>query len=305
MKIAAITITYNDGYKFKEWCQWYEEYKDEIDIHIIVDNHSVPEYLQQVKNYFKNSIIIERTSNGGCTGAYNDGIRFALSDSEVDAIMLIGNDVKLEKGGTNKLYEFLCSDLHYGMVSPVILKKDSEIIEIFGTRINLKTLAFEHQNVNVPLANQKNDIELSDGLPGGMNMAKRNFYEVVGLQDEYLFMYSDEVDMGIRAKKHGFLMVVTKNILSWHQHINPKHSVARSPLAGYLMGRNEIYLAKKHFGFYIVWSTIRFGIKRALIFNVGALVKKKAYDEKRFCLNYMIGVFAGLFSISKIPFIKK
>lgn len=49
MKIAAITIAYNDGYKFKEWCQWYEEYKDEIAIHIIVDNHSVPKYLQQVK----------------------------------------------------------------------------------------------------------------------------------------------------------------------------------------------------------------------------------------------------------------
>jgi len=97
MKIAAITIAYNDGYKFKEWCQWYEEYKDEIAIHIIVDNHSVPKYLQQVKNYFKNSIIIEFTSNGGCTDAYNDGIRKALVNPNVDAIMLIGNDMKIKK----------------------------------------------------------------------------------------------------------------------------------------------------------------------------------------------------------------
>ena len=30
MKIAAITITYNDDYKFDEWYQHYCEYKDEL-----------------------------------------------------------------------------------------------------------------------------------------------------------------------------------------------------------------------------------------------------------------------------------
>ena len=60
MKVAMITVTYNDSYKFKEWCQWYEEYKSEIDLHIVVDNGSEKDYLNMVKDYFTNSIIIER-----------------------------------------------------------------------------------------------------------------------------------------------------------------------------------------------------------------------------------------------------
>ena len=50
MKIAVIQITFNDGYKFKEWCGWYEEFKNEIDTHIIVDNGSKPDVkLEELK----------------------------------------------------------------------------------------------------------------------------------------------------------------------------------------------------------------------------------------------------------------
>lgn len=60
MNIAAITITYNDGYKFKEWVEHYQEYKSELYLHIIVDNGSEDEYMAQLKSTFTDSIIIER-----------------------------------------------------------------------------------------------------------------------------------------------------------------------------------------------------------------------------------------------------
>ena len=40
MKIAGISMTYNDGYKLKEWTEHYRQYKDELDYYIIVDNGS-------------------------------------------------------------------------------------------------------------------------------------------------------------------------------------------------------------------------------------------------------------------------
>jgi hypothetical protein len=52
MKIAAITITYNDGFKIHEWRQHYNEYKDDVYLHIIVDNNSEKSYLEEVKHYF-------------------------------------------------------------------------------------------------------------------------------------------------------------------------------------------------------------------------------------------------------------
>lgn len=304
MNVAVITITFNDGFKFREWVSHFDLYKDELYKHIVVDNGSEPGYLGMVEETFTESHIIRRKKNGGCTGAYNDGIRYALSDPLVDAIMLIGNDIRLERGGLTRLYEFLYSNDQHGMVGPVLLKKDSDLVEVYGANINPANLTFEHQFVNVPISAITSDIVISDSLPGGMNMAKRSFYEIVGLQDEYLFMYSDEVDTGIRASKHNFLMVATKNVLSWHQHINPGHTVTRSPMAGFLWGRNEVYLAKKHFHSAIIWSNVWYRIKRSVRTNIGAWVKGKAYDEKRFWWYYMLGTLAGIFNISKVPFPK-
>jgi uncharacterized membrane protein len=76
-------------------------------------------------------------------------------------------------------------------------------------------------------------------------------------------------------------------------------------LAGYLCARNEIYLAKKHFGIGVICNTVCFGIIRAILFNVNVWLKRKTYEEKRYFWYFLIGVLAGIFNVSKIPAIKK
>lgn len=249
MKIAGITITLNDGYKFKEWCQWYEEYKDELYVHIIVDNGSDDEYKKKLKEYFKNSIIIERTTNGACTLAYNDGIRKALEIPEIDGIMLIGNDLRMKTGNVAKLYEYLYSDDKLALVSPICLKKDSTIVEDYGAKITkFLTMDAKSSGAGKDISEIKEETHYTETVLGGGCLARPSFYREVGLQDEKLFMYSDEVDTGIRAMKAGYTLGYTKNSIAWHQHINPPKRGMRSPIAPYLIARNKVYLAKKHFG---------------------------------------------------------
>lgn len=267
MNIAAITITYNDDYKFEEWCNHYLEYEDELYLHIIIDNNSTEEYYDKVKTFFTDSVIIRRSSNGGCTYAYNEGIEMALADEKVDAIMLIGNDMKLDKGMTTHLCDFLFSDEEYGMVEPVILAKDSDLIEDFGCKISY-TLIMRPLNYGEHLFSVPDSFHIVETVTGGMNLAKRKFYEEVGIQDEKLFMYSDEVDMGIRAAKKGFKIAATKTAVAWHQHINPKGGVSRLPYTSYLMGRNKVYLARKHFGF---WRSLNQFIYHCFLFLKGVV----------------------------------
>ena len=113
------------------------------------------------------------------------------------------------------------------MVEPILLAKDSDIVEDFGNEIS-RYLQMKPFAVGQDIGNLTGDeVRTVFTVTGGMNLAKREFYEIVGLQDDLLFMYSDEVDMGIRAKHCGFTMAVTKNIQAWHQHINPGGTVRR------------------------------------------------------------------------------
>ncbi len=288
MKIAAITITYNDDYKYNEWLSYYNEYRNFIYKHIIVDNGSSIGYINKVKKDFTKSIIIEREINGGTTSAYNDGIRLALLDKNVDSIMLIGNDIRIIR--VKRLYEFLFSNDKYGMVAPIMLQKDSEnIIDDYGCAISY-FLNLKPKYVGNLITSSMEKNRIVSTVTGGMNLAKREFYEQVGLQDESLFMYSDEVDMGIRAKKMNFLIAVTRETLSWHQHINPSGKKNRAGYTQYLIRRNKIYLTYKHYSIFRVIAVFLYQI----LYFPRMLMHYISTNSTKLAGYYLLGALMGL-----------
>lgn len=243
--LAIITITYNDDFKFQEWIKWYDEYKDSCYLHIIVDNGSALEYQELVKKTFKNSVVLELGHNGGCTEAYNHGIKYALRDENVQAIMLLGNDIQVKDGSLDAMFNFLQRNSEIGMVGGCVYRKGTNIIECYGDTINC--LGISKSNYRNGHIEDVPDILEVSFVGGGANMSSRRFYEVVGLQDENLFMYNDEMDMFYRAKRCGFKEAVIKEAQFWHQHISPvTSSIQYACNMAYLNGRNRVYIIKKH-----------------------------------------------------------
>lgn len=294
MKIASITVYCNEDFRLTNWVNYYKEYKDEVYKHIIINN-GIEGDTNKLKSIFPDSLVFYSPQKA-LTSSYNIGLREALSHAEIDAIMLIGNDIKIPKGNVFKLYNFLKSNTSYGMVAPVILAKDSNLIEIFGAVINNKNLSFIHQKRGLSISEVVEEFLITDSVPGGMNLASREFYEKVGLQDEKLFMYSDEIDTGIKAKKNNFLLAATKNVVSWHQHTNKSNALIRDPMAAYLIGRNEIYLARKYFGIRVVLSTTILRLIRSIRLILAVYLKKMTEDNKKYAKYYFKGVFAGIFN---------
>lgn len=295
MKIAAITITYNDDYKLKEWYDHYLEYGSQVYMNIIVDNGSDEIYLKQVKRLFSDSIIVERTKNGGTTAAYNDGIRIALADPNVDSILLIGNDMRIDNNGIKVLHDFLYSDFLYGMVAPVILEKNSFKIESLGCFVAWN-LYLKEYFIGNSIADIEEDTFIVETVAGGMNLAKREFYEDLGLQDEDLFMYSDEADLGLRIMKSKYKAAVTKKSLAWHEHINPNKRNIRLPYSAFLIGRNKIYLGYKHFGFMRAFIIFCFHLYS---FTKGLLLKIGSKQQRQYQLYFLFGSFCGILRIKR------
>lgn len=291
MKIASITVYCNEEYRVKNWRDFYEEYKDSIATHIIVNNGNECDN-NMLKESFPNSIILY-SPNRSLTSAYNVGFKEAMRDPDVDAILIVGNDMKISSKGIAELYELLFCDEFVASVSPVILYKDCQLIETYGAAINFKTVTFahihEHDDVNLV----KEDEIVCEALPGGMNMTKRKVYEECGLQDETLFMYVDELDTGIRYKKAGYKMLATKKVLSWHQHINKGEKKYRNLYVPYLIGRNNMYIAKKHFGFTTVSVVALIHIFNFII-GILASIKNLSFFQIKENFAYLNGSYKGL-----------
>ncbi len=267
--LAAIVTSYNDSYKLKEWREHFDEMKAVIDEYIIVDNGSSDTaYLSELKSSFPEATLLELGENKGTTGAYNAGIRYLLRESGADYIMLIGNDIRITPESIEKQIAYLDTHREVGMVAPVLLKKDSMEIEDGGCSINPRKFTLNPSRVGDRFDEIDHRAAEVDAVTGGMNIAKRSFYETMGLQDEALFMYSDEVDMGLRAREKGIKMALVAEACAWHQHINPQNNGLRHPYSAYLMGRNKVYLAWKHgprgnaaslFLQYLLEDTLRMG----------------------------------------------
>lgn len=243
MKIATITIFCNEEFRLNNWKELYNEYKDDVALHVIVNNGCSGD-TKILQDNFPNSLVIESKTNN-MMASYNLALTEILRDPEINAIMQICNDIRLEKGGLRKLYDFLYSKENYAMVSPVLLMKNSEIIDSYGADINKWTLAYTHKYSGMKLSSVDEDVIVCKGLPAGVFLAKRNCYVKYGFQDEGICMYADEVDMSINAHKFGYTFATTKTIKSWHQHIYSPNKVTRSVSAYYFMGRNHIYIAQK------------------------------------------------------------
>ncbi len=246
MKIAGITMTYNDGYKINEWKSHYDTYRKELDYYVIVDNGSENEFKEELKNTFSGEIIIERKSNGGCTAAYNDGIKYVLENTDAEFIVIIGNDVKLTPMCIKEMAKVLLKHDDIGIVSTAILHIDSEVLDNFGHKISyLGTIReCDHGKYINEIKKKRKYTEL---VTGGFYMASRSYYEKVGFQDEKLFMYSDEIDTAIRTKKAGYKIAVLSNVYAWHWHISQPGQGSRRPASSYLISRNRVYVAKKHY----------------------------------------------------------
>ena len=293
--LASVTITRNDWHSLEQWRSFYEQYRSAIDCHIIVDNASSLEYKEKLRSLFPDSILIERSENGGTTAAYNAGIKYIMSLDKYDSIMLIANDIRISASDVIYLNEKLKSEQSLGAISPILLQKDGETIATYGEQLS-STLCLLGM-----FGGQKNDDSLPDEvdsmcLPGGMCMVKQEVYRKIGLQDESLFMYSDENDFFHRATNAGYKLIAIRKAVAAHCHIPvEKGKQQDSGLALYYIYRNKLLICSKYCSKISKWSLFfkLFFInspKYALVFLFEGNL------HKIYCM--YLGLFHGILGIS-------
>lgn len=300
MNIACITITYNDYHSIEQWTDLYNQYKEAIAKHIIVDNNSDHEYFMKLKEKFPDSLILRRQSNGGTTAAFNTGINAAMNDPATDSILIIANDIQITTDDVEKTYQHLSQISQNIIISPILLKSDKTSIDMYGYCFDEKYRAYRPFN-GLNIFNDLPEEYYADTTAGGLFMAKRSFFERFGMFDEGLFMYGEELDMFFRLRQMGYKALFISSATATHMHINPEGNKMRLGYTEYLMARNRIYLLRKHVRNYAAlkafWRQLKLLPRKTVAF-----VKA---GKPQYIFHFIDGCFAGILNLeNKYPKLK-
>lgn len=293
MKIACITVTTNEFHLLESWKSYYDIYKDEIDLHIIVDNASSKEFKNLLYTSFPDSVILEQGINGGVTAAYNTGIKFILNRKDIGFILLACPDIKFKAGSISLMRETLDLRPGVGITGPLMYDENDKIAGL-GARLS----KYLSPRFIIPENLQEIPAEMEvDFISGGINMIKREVYDTIGLQDENLFMYGDELDFDLRAKNAGYKLVILKEAVCWHMHIYLDKKQVRSKLSYFLFSRNTFALYRKYlFGVNRLKGYLR--IMYYTLIEMFVLFKIRRYNR---VFPYLHGLLMGMIGYYKIP----
>jgi len=171
---------------------------------VVVDNGSTDGSAQAIRSRFPTLTVLQLTQNLRFAGGNNTGIAFAL-DNGADYVLLLNNDTVAEEGFLGPLVERMQSDHRIGMVAPKILYyAPPDRIWFAGARIRYWLGTMAHIGIREEDRGQHNEPGETDYATGCCVLARKAVIESIGMLDESYFMYVEDVDWSVRARKNGF-----------------------------------------------------------------------------------------------------
>lgn len=256
---------------------------------VVVDNGSQEAFKLPRSLQTETVEVIRSESNLGFTGGNNLGITYAIEKYNSEYICLLNNDTTVHPDFLEQLYQKLSAAVPGGMISPKIYfskgyeyhkdaytKQDlGKVLWYGGGSIDWPNVHAFHRGVDEIDRGHFDQQTGSDFCTGCCVLISREVLETVGLFDERLFLYFEDTDLSMRARKKGYQILFCPEALVWHMNAGSSGG-SGSPLHEYYQTRNRIYFALKHGSNRVRLTTISF-IFRTL-FKANAPRRKAALD---------------------------
>jgi len=187
--------------------------------------------------------IIDMEANIGFTGANNVGIRYALRDG-AEYMLLLNDDTEVAPDFLTKLIDVAESRPDAGMLGPKIYYYDQpEKIWFAGARFNPETCMASSFEVDQTVKCEDTVPIESDFITGCALLVKREAIEKIGLLDERIFIYCEDLDWGLRLIKAGLRNLVVPEARIWHK-VSITVGGLDSPFTIYHKTRSRLLITK-------------------------------------------------------------
>ncbi len=224
---------------------------------VIVDNGSLRNYI--LPKSFRNSkkfIVIRSDANLGFTGGNNLGIHFAVEKNNSQFIFLLNNDTTIEKYALRNMLRLLEANSMVGIVSPKIYFSPGKefhqksykatdrgkVLWFAGGCIDWNHIIAFHKGVDELDIGQFDSVTETEFATGCAVLIRREVLEKIGFLDKRYFMYLEDVDLSLRAKKAGYQLAFCPSAVVWHDNAGSSGG-SGSSLHVYYQERNRYLFA--------------------------------------------------------------
>ena len=210
---------------------------------LIVDNGSTDDTTAAVRMAFPQVQIIELEQNKGFAAGANIGLQYALQMGS-DYILLLNNDTMVDTRLLEELTAWLAPDV--GILAPMIYYADPpDVIWSAGAMRHPWTL--EQVNSAQGLRDDRHwpQVVERDFVTGCAMLVSRSMIESIGLFDECFFMYYEDNDLCLRARRAGFRLLLVPQAKMWHK-VSVSSGGRDSPSERYHMARASVLFFRKH-----------------------------------------------------------
>ncbi len=204
---------------------------------ILADNGSTDESVALTRRDFPEVKIIEFGRNLGFAGAINR----AVGQAQGQIIVPLNNDTEVAPGWARALVEALQAHPEAGMVACKMLLFDRrDTFHSVGDGFGVDGIPVNRGVWQKDEGQFDHDVYVFGGC-GGAVAYRREMLDDIGLFDEDLFMYLEDVDLNWRAQLAGYRTVFALNAVVYH-HLSASGG---GVIASYYTGRNTLWVVAK------------------------------------------------------------
>jgi GT2 family glycosyltransferase len=207
---------------------------------VVADNGSTDGSVDAIRAAYPSVELVETGANLGYSGGNNAGIRRAL-ERGADWVVLLNNDAELEPGAL----EAFAAAPAAGVLAGKLLFPDGRV-QWAGQQVDLRTgysgRPVGYGQPDAPEFSVPGDV---DRAVGALMAVSREAIEAVGLLDEDLFAYVEDVDWSLRIRAAGFACRFVPGARARHA-LSAATGGAASTTPLYFGARNTIVVCERH-----------------------------------------------------------
>lgn len=213
---------------------------------LVVDNGSDEEIVTPLAEKLREVIVVRNETNRGFAGGMNTGIQRAL-ELGADYVLLLNNDTTVDPAMVGLLVEAAANHPRAGIVSPLNFSRSApDVVATAGLRANPrrayqgKPLRFGERDTG-----QLRGVHEVEAVVGTAMLVPVPILEKVGLLDESLYLYIEDVDWALRMRRMGYRVYVAYEAHLWHG-MSASSGGRHAPLVSYYHARNTFVVCARH-----------------------------------------------------------